>query len=226
MIRNDTVERALHHWEPWLNAVEEARTSLKNSDKETRWSYAGAVLRTMGLPTKSSLRVYFLSCVFSSYKRGDTYVFGELRVPPELKGKSFPNRGIGYKQDVSCLSPLPPAILTRKDVENLLRDPRYSDIFRRSLGKKEVRKFYMSRFILLNQEHPLRQIASKMKRYVNSDIAVACAKMKESMTYPQLGDRFGWAIQKDAHGKSNRCSTAHRYVLLGRKLISASVPKE
>jgi hypothetical protein len=225
MIRNDTVERALHHWAPWLNAVEEARTSLMNSDKETRWSYAGAVLRTMRLPTKSSLRVYFLSCVFSSYKRGDTYVFGELRVPPELKGKPFPIRSIWYKQDVSGVSPLPPAILTRKDVKNLLRVPRYSYIFHRSLDK-EIRKFYMSRFMLLNQEHPLRQIASKMKRYVNSDIAVACAKMNESMTYPQIGDKFGWAIQKDAHGKRNRCSTARRYVLLGRKLISASAPNE
>jgi len=225
MIRNDTVERALHHWEPWLSAVEEARLRLKNSDVETRWSYAGAVLRTMGLPTKSSLRVYFLSCVFSSYKCRDTYVFGELRVPLELKGKPFPNRGIGYKQDVSGLSPLPPAILTRKEVENLLRDPRYSYIFHRSLDK-EVRKFYTSRFILLNQEHPLRQIASKMKRYVDSDIAVACAKMKESMTYPQLGGKFGWAIQKDAYGKRNRCSTARRYVLLGRRIINASAPKE
>jgi hypothetical protein len=220
MIRNDTVERALHHWEPWLNAVEEARTSLKNSEKETLWSYAGAALRTMRLPTKSSLRVYFLSCVFSSYKRGDTCVFGELRVPPELKGKLFINRSIRQEDDVSSQSPLPPAILTRKDVENLLRDPRYSDIFHRSLDKKEVRKFYTSRFILLNQEHPLRQITSKMKRYVNSDIAVACAKMKESMTYQQLGDKFGWAIQKDAHGKRNRCSTASRYVQLGRKLRS------
>jgi len=225
MIINDTVERELHHWAPWLNAVEEARTRLKNSDAEKRWSYAGAVLRTMRLPTKSSLRVYFLSCVFSSYKRGETYVFGELRVPPELKGKLFTNRGIRHEQDVSGLSPLPPAILTRKDVENMLGDYRCSYMFDRSMNK-EVRKFYTSRFILLNQEHPLRQIASKMKRYVDSDIALACAKMKESMTYRQIGEKFGWAIQKDAHGKHNRCSTARRYVLLGRRIINASAPKE
>lgn len=225
MIRDVTVERALHRWEPWLNAVKEARTRLKYSDTETRWSYAGTVLRTLRLPTKSSFRLYFLSCVFSFYKRGETYVFSELRVPLELKGKLFPNNDIGHKQDNPSLRPSPPAIMTRKDAQNLLGYCRNSYVLDISPAEN-IRKIYAPHFILLNQEHPLRQVASKMKRYVDSDIAIACAKMKKSMTYRQIGEKFGWAIQKDAHGKRNRCSTARRYGLLGKKLVSASVPKE
>lgn len=222
MIKNVTVERTLHCWEPWLNAVEETRTRLKDSDAETCWSYSSTVLRTLGLPAKWLLRLYFLSCVFSSYKHGDQYVFGELSVPLQQKWKpSFLHNSIERQQDVPSFRPMPPAILTQKDAQCLLSYCRNFHILNKTPAEA-FRKIYAPYFMMLRQEHPLRHIASKMKRYVDSDRAIACAKMKESMTHRQIGGKFGWAIQKDAYGRRNRCSTSRRHVLVGRRLISTS----
>jgi len=226
MIKNVTVERALHRWEPWLNAVEEARTRLKDSDAETCWSYAGTALGALGLPAKWLLRLYFLSCVFSSYKHGDTYVFGEINLPLKQEWKAgFLYDSSVRQPDASSFRPLPPAIMTKKDAEHLLSYCRNFHILNKS-SAEAFRKIYAPYLMMLRREHPLRYVASKVKRCVDSDRAIACAKMKESMTHRQIGEKFGWAIQKDAHGKRNCCSTSRRYVLLGRRLLSTSGPKE
>ena len=222
MIRNESVERALHQWQPWVKAVEEARTALSESDAETCYAYAGKALKTLRLPTKLALRVYFLSCVFSSYKHGEHFVFSEIRLPPleKLKAQWPP-----YRVEVENWHPLPPAILTKKDVHRLLHDHGYYGAVLGMSLSAAIREIFAPYFMVVNQQHPVRQIGSKIKRGLDFGKAVACATMKESMTYKEIGEKFGWAIQKDAYyrKKRYRCSTAYRYVRLGKKLISNSL---
>jgi len=230
MITNKSFERALHKWELWIKAVEDARTALGESDAETCYAYAGKILNTLRLPAKLALRVYFLSCVFSSYKHGDYFVFGEIRLPPPEKCKPM------WSQDslkVSYLRPYPPAILTKKDVHRLLDDHSYyGDALGMSLSAA-IREIFAPRFIVLDPQHPIRQIGSKMKRCMDTDVATKCAKMAESMKYEDINRRYGWKPQKGAYwntnrgtrSKRNRFPTVRRYVRLGKKLLSNS-PEE
>lgn len=231
MIKNESVERALHRWEPWVKAVEDGRGWLcSDATAEASWDYAGAVLKTLRLPAKATLRVYFLSCVFSSYKHGERFVFSEIRPPPLEKWKPpWSRESTGRQVEVRNLHPLPPAILTKKDAYRLLNYCRDFRVLNMS-PSEAIRKIYAPGFMVLDQEHPVRQIGSKMKRCMSPDIAITCANLKESMTHKEIGDKFGWAIQKGAYGqkgtyvKRNRCSTARRYVRVGRKLTSTLGP--
>ncbi len=227
MIKPESVERTLHRWEPWIKAVEDARGWLgSDASAEACWAYADAALKTLRLPTKATLRVYFLSCAFSSYKHGEHFVFSEIRLPPpEMRKPPWAGEEIGSQVKVQNLRPLPPAILTKKDVCGLLSRCRDFRVLNKS-PIEAVREIYAPYFMVLDQQHPVRQMGSKMKRGMNLDIAIACANLEGSMTQREMGDKFGWKTQKGAYGKQgtyrkrDRCSTARRYVRLGRKLIS------
>jgi hypothetical protein len=216
MIKNNNVERALHSWLPWCKAIDEGRqqAQLTLANSKRLWSYAGRVLKSLGLPPEPLLRLYFLACVFSEYKRGDTYVFSEIKVPRFLcQGLSrlrvFPAE-LGYLLKEAAPRPFPPAIWSRQDIE-----------FYRYLVP-----FFGEHIIVLSKRHPLRQIGAKTKRSIDTDKAIFCARMKDtSASYKEISDKFGWKPQKDSYGRKTRYPTAYRYVALGRKLLSASEVK-
>jgi len=220
MIKDRNVERTLHSWPLWCKAVDEGRqqTQLIAGNSEKLWSYAGRVLESLQLPTKPLLRLYFLACIFSTYKHGDTYVFSEIEVPPFLrqalrKLEVFPvylSYLLNEELNKAERRPLPPAIWSRQDIE-----------FRQDSNDKYI--------MVLPKNHPLRQIGSQMKRGRDPDIAIQCARMTENTTEAEINERFGWKPQKGVYGtrngkgvahiKRNRFPTEHSYVRWGRKLI-------
>ena len=102
--------------------------------------------------------------------------------------------------------PLPPAIWSRQDVE-FYRD-----------SNRSVPFFY----IVLSRHHPLRKIGSKMRRSIDTDKAIFCARMNDiGASWTEINDKFGWKPQKDSYGQKRRYPIAYRYVALGRKLLSA-----
>lgn len=212
MIKSRNVERALHSWPPWCKAVDEGRQQIQaiGGNSKRLWSYAGKVLKNLPLPPNPILRLYFLACIFSEYTYGGTYVFSEIKVPPFLcqelpRLKVFPVclRGL---QNWPGLKPLPPAIWSRQDVE----------FYRDSIRNKP---FFD---IVLSRHHPLRQLGSKMRRSIDTDKAIFCARMKDTgATYKEINDKFGWKPQKDSYGKKRLYPIAYRYVALGKKLLSA-----
>ncbi len=228
MTKNVIVERALHLWDPWVKSVEHGRRILyPDATADDCWNYAGEVLRTLKLPTKAVLRIYFLSCIFSSYNYGEDYIFSEIRLPPPEKRKA----GIpGW----SNFYPLPPAILTKKEIQSALQWFGYNSPSSNMSPSKAISRFFGD-FIVLDDQHALRQKASKMKRYRNPDIAIACALMsKEGQTLAEISKKFGWKPQKggllssqkgSARMKRNRFPTASRHVRWGNKLIANSHEK-
>lgn len=212
MIISKNVERALHSWPLWCKAVDEGRQQIQVIDGNSKrlWSYAGKALKNLPLPLNPILRLYFLACVFSEYTYAGTYIFGEIKVPLFLC-QSFPK----LKVFPVCLrdllnrpvpQPLPPAIWSRQDVE----------FYRDSIRNKP---FFD---IVLSRHHPLRKIGSKMRRSIDTDEAIFCARMKDAgATIKELNDKFGWKPQEDSYGRKTRYPTAYRYVALGKKLLSA-----
>ena len=212
MIKSRNVERALHSWPPWCKAVDEGRqqTQVIDGNSKRLWSYAGKALKNLPLPPNPILRLYFLACIFSEYTYGGTYVFSKIKVPlflcqglPRLK--VFPVY-LKCLQNWPELKPLPPAIWSRQDVE----------FYRDSIRNKP---FFD---IVLSRHHPLRQIGSKIRRSIDTDKAIFCARMIDNgATYKEINDKFGWKPQKDNYGQKRRYPTAYRYVVLGKKLLKA-----
>ncbi len=223
MITSTSFERSVHRWAPWLKAMEDARLDLAASKVADAWDYAGKVLLSLGLPRKAVLRVYFLSCVFSSYRYGSDFVFSEIKMlPPDkvkIPGSSVAKQG-GYWR------PVPPAILTRREVRQELHQ--WSGDLMRSLCR--------DRFIYLSREHPVCQLGSRMKRFTDPSKALLAARMKKyGLTLREINERFGWKPQKGsycvkdgkkgAYRKRNRFPTARRYVRLGSEYLTGP-PRE
>jgi len=88
---------------------------------------------------------------------------------------------------------------------------------------EQLRKYYSPFFAVLAPDHPVLETASKVKRKIDDALAIRCAEMKDldGYTYKEIGEKFGWPIQQNKHGKATRCSTARRYVRHGRRLRSS-----
>ena len=125
---------------------------------------------------------------------------------------------------------LPPAVWNEHDVKLALQWESHHGNFT-YVGKCEViveknnpyeqlRKYYSPFFMVLARDHAILGITSKIKRKIDDALAVRCAEMKDidGYTEPQIGAKFGWALQEDSYLKLTRCSTARRYVRRGRKL--------
>jgi hypothetical protein len=215
MIKSRNVERALHSWPPWCKAVDEGRqqTQVIGGNSKRLWSYAGKVLKSLPLPPNPLLRLYFLACTFSEYTYEGNYVFSEIKVPPFLcqglpKLKVFP-ASLRCLLNWPELKVSPPEIWSQQDIK----------FYRDSIGSKTI--FY-DRNIILSSRHPLRKIGSKMKRSIDTDKTIFCARMKDAgATSKEINDKFGWKPQKDNYGQKRRYPTAYRYVVLGKKLLKA-----
>jgi hypothetical protein len=242
MIREVSVEKALHCWEPWVKAVWDAREyiKVKGDDYEKLWYNSSLILMNLRFPAKPLFRLYLLSCVFSDYDYKIPSSFDRIQYPPQLLGKLvyfnqsarilnatdmviefMGNHKFRYRPDIELLRrrPLPPAIWTNKDVHfalNWMGNNPFSfdmSVFE-MLGQN-----YGPYFMVLSPQHPLFQIVTKIKRGISTDMAVACAEMKDQgHTYREIANKFGWALQLNEYGKPVRSSTARRYVQRGRRL--------
>ena len=203
-----------------VRAVDEGRqkTQVIAGNSKRLWSYDGKALKDLSLPPNPLLRLYFLACIFSEYKHGDTCIFSEIKMPPflcqglvrlqvfSLSLRYFLNEELNEAER----RPIPPAIWSQQDVEF------YPDSIRSN-------PFY---FIVLPKRHPLRKIGAETKRYIDTEKAIICASMKDAgISYPEINNKFGWKPQKDSYGQKTRYPTAYHYVTMGRKLISPSDAK-
>lgn len=242
MIKELIVERALHCWEPWVEAIEDARlrVELGQNDYRELWSCSGSILNGLNLPAKLLLRLYFFSCVYSEYKYGMVYSFNDIRLPTtaceDLNDFSWSLRVLAacdaawdyvglpqfrYRPNLEILQqrPLPPAIWTNSDVSFALdwveQNPfgLYTSVF------QTLREIYSPYFMVLPPQHRLRQFVSKVKRRIDGHTAIEIAGMREQgYTNAEIGRKFGWKLQENEYGQRTRCSSASRYVQLGNRL--------
>lgn len=243
MIKPKTFERALRDWAPWINAIKQAHQDGESmtDNPEAWWSYSKAVLRRLRFPAKLMMCLYFLSCVFSSNKKG-FYYFKDIKLPPLSYGKynEFTERlrrtmwttmvfEFGAirptKQwpDFKVIGdrPTPPAVWHESDVQFVAEWESHHTLPPYSIADS-IRTFYSPCFIILAPDHPILAIGSNMKRETNEELALLCAQMKEQgYSHKQIGEKFGWALQEDSYGNLTRCSTARRYVKRGRALSEA-----
>ena len=109
--------------------------------------------------------------------------------------------------------PLPPTIFSHQDVEF------YRDSIR-------TLSYFGDFNMVLPKHHLLRRIGAKIKRGIDHDKAITCARMRDAgASYKGINDKFGWKPQEDSYGRKTRYPTAYRYIALGRKLLSASEVK-
>ncbi len=247
MIQPKSLEVALHNWEPWIKSIDDARAQKQSlgNDVDKWWLHAKKALRAMRLPGKPIMCIYFISCVHSEYKRGKAYIFNDIIVPDLLRDRFFDVlKSWGEHDEVIAnlanarIKPFPARVYNRSDIQRLLDiEEGYSRSLRVTLvlvppDKREsytspppespnecIRREYSPRFILLALDHPIYKIGGKVKRRMDADLALACAKMKDDgYTYKQIGEKYGWPLQEDSYGKLTRCSRAQRYVRRGREL--------
>jgi len=241
MIRATSVEKSLHRWQPWLNAVENARRIIKldTTNNELYWSYGRAILCSLRLPAKPQLCRYFLSCVLSEYERNGIYYYNELKqvsLPYStlryfeeslrlLMARQTIDQYMGAKTirqwpDLGLLleRPLPPAIWNKKDVHFVINALKHNPGPDMSVYET-IRRFCGPYFMVLSSHHPLHLIGSKIKREYDKDIAWTSAEMKDdNYKYEQIADKFGFPKQEDSYGRKIRSSTARDYVRRGRML--------
>ncbi len=93
-------------------------------------------------------------------------------------------------------------------------------IAKRNTPYEQLRKYYSPLIMVLALDHPILKMTSKIKRKIDDARAIQCAELKDidGYTYMRIGEKFGWALQENAQGIPDRCSTARRYVRRGRKL--------
>ena len=238
MIKPRTLEKVLHQWIPWRNALEEGRLCTY-AETTKWWQYACETLRSLWLPSKDLLIIYFLSCVFSYYEYNRKHCFEYVRLPTFLYDRFesfklrttesferflhlFPSRGIRPIKLCPNLidfskRPLPPAVWNANDLKLALM----WESHHYAKPVKTIRKCYSLFFIILSPDHPIWGIAYTAKREIDNSLAVRCAQMKyfEKYTYKEIGEEFGWPLQRNEYGKLNRCSKAQRYVRRGREII-------
>lgn len=84
-MNQQSFERALHKWEPWLNSIKSARKEFSSSDLhpplEEMRSAAKKALKELQFPECTLLEVYWLCCVFSDYDTETGFKFEELKLP-------------------------------------------------------------------------------------------------------------------------------------------------
>ena len=112
----------------------------------------------------------------------------------------------------------PPAIWNRDDVKFILEWERH-EVPVGMPSCESVRRYYGPCYMVLADDHPLLDIASNIKRKRSESKALLCAQLKDQgYTDVQLGKKFEWALQVNEYNEETRCSTARRYIELGRQL--------
>jgi len=247
LIKQESLEVALHRWEPWIKSVDYAREQSRflGNDVDKWWLYARKALREMRLPGKPIICIYFISCVHSDYKRGKANIFNDIIIPDFLRDRFFSIlKSLGQRDELierlennHRIKPLPPQVYNRSDIQRLLD---ITEGYRSSLRvtwvpappdgesrtfspagstNEYIRRIHSPGFIMLAPDHPIYKIGVKVKRRIDEELALTCARLKDKgYTYKEIGEKYGWPLQEDSNGKLTRCSTARRYVRRGREL--------
>jgi len=228
-MERQTFEGALHLWDEWHDSINKSRELLGYDPKwpkgksiswiEEHYSdirnQAEAVLRKLDLPP--SLREYWEDCFYSDYRTEAGQVDYNKITRRLSDRKSLPalpcDYGVVWYEDEDTHDPWLRveirihARFATKELFNYATRYAYDSV--KSYLEREQAK-----------EHPVCQWLKGGRPHADEGVALECVRLKddEKLTHKEIGQHFGWALQKDSYGNLNQCSTSRRYVKLGRRL--------
>jgi len=229
-MKTATFERAIHKWDKWYESIERSRAKLGYNPKWNRkeaieWiekhyseiaEQARAELVRLQLP--STVQKYWEDCFYSDYRDSQ----GNINLKKILRCLSEPKS----LPDLPCSWGL--IWYDNEDVHNpwlrveLKIDARFATKelydFAATCAYPSILTFIEGHKI---KPHEITEWLQGGRPTVDEQKAIECARLKyeEHLTYKEIGKLFSWPLQKDSYGDLNQCSTARRYVKLGKELL-------
>lgn len=143
-------ERALHHWDRWLDSIIKGREALAVKDtnpslQEMR-NAASEALVDLGFPPCTFFELYWLCCVFCDYWTDNGFMFERL-IPPNWFPFPF-GFGGGIALDFKGKRIYPPEVWNQSDLE-----------FREEWGPFRPRNTDFT--MVLASSHPVRKLVQR-----------------------------------------------------------------
>lgn len=239
-------QQALSRWDAWVKSIKEARTSIEKQYGDFSQLVARSEFKFEEEQTPDGSRLFIKTnteamILWKLYdvikKMGSSFILQEIGLPARSiqyhlflnywMKSAFPEATQDTVPDLDIVDGEPPAWFERKVVkrnkQNRVVDtvswyPDEVDSIKVAKSMLKT-KFPSNVELVLEKAKGGRPQISRESTIYPEAVVCTLLKEKQKLTYKQIANIFGWAIQENEHGAPSTSNTVASRIKIGKRLL-------